>query len=89
MPIYEYICECGNKDEVLHPWDSNESQVCECGVVMQRKMPIVSFAMKPTGRGMALDTLNSNVVGGRRKEWAEQAAAAGLDPPKRTVGIGF
>jgi len=45
---------------------------------MRKKMSLGSFTFKPTGRGMALDTLNSGVVGGKRKEWAENAAAQGL-----------
>lgn len=77
MPIYEYKCKCGNEGEFILPFNP-EPQICECGDVMQRKMSVSSFVMKPTGRGMALDTLNSNVVGGRRKEWAENSAAQGL-----------
>ncbi len=77
MPIYEYKCKCGNEGEFILPLDP-EPQICECGEVMQRKISISNFVMKPTGRGMALDTLNSNVVGGRRKKWAEKAAAQGL-----------
>jgi hypothetical protein len=41
-------------------------------------MSVSSFTMKPTGKGMALDTLNSNVIGGGRKEWVENLAAQGL-----------
>ena len=79
MPIYEYNCECNNEREVkLSFQDANQSQICECGMVMQKKMSVSSFVMKPTGKGMALDTLNSGVVGGRRKKWAENAAAQGL-----------
>ena len=79
MPIYEYYCKCENEREVKLPFkDANQPQTCECGKVMQRKMSIPNFVMKPTGRGMALDTLNSNVVGGGRKEWAENTAAQGL-----------
>ena len=79
MPIYEYYCECNKEKEVkLSFQDADQPQLCECGKVMQKRMSVSSFVMKPTGRGMALDTLNSNVVGGRRKEWAEKAAARGL-----------
>jgi len=52
---------------------------------MQRKFSTFGFAMKPTGRGMALDTLNSNVVGGKRKAAAEQRASFGLEAPPRRV----
>ena len=83
MPIYEYKCKCGNEGEDKLPLNS-KPPICGCGEVMQLKMSLSSFLMKPTGRQMALDTLNSNVVGGRRKEWAEQHGAAGLEnPPKR------
>ena len=79
MPIYEYICECTKEEEVkLSFANADLPQTCECGKVMQKKLSASSFVMKPTGRGMALDTLNSNVVGGRRKKWAENIAAQGL-----------
>ncbi len=77
MPIYEYKCKCGNTGEFILPLNP-QPQTCKCGKVMQRQMSLSSFVMKPTGRGMALDTLNSNVVGGRRKDWAEKHAASGL-----------
>jgi len=41
-------------------------------------MSVPNFVMKPTGNQMALDTLNSGVVGGKRKAWAEKMAAQGL-----------
>ena len=79
MPIYEYHCECNNEKEVkLSFRDADQPQECECGKVMRKKMSIPNFVTKPTGRGMALDTLNSGVVGGRRKKWAENIAAQGL-----------
>ena len=84
MPIYEYKCKCGNEGEFILPLNP-QPQVCECGEVMQRKMSVCSSIMKATGKQMALDTLNSNVVGGRRKEWAEQHGASGLDSFKKEV----
>jgi len=79
MPIYEYYCKCGYEGELVLPLQkSDEPQLCECGKVMRKKMSTYSFKFKPTGRGMAMDTLNSNVVGGRHKEWAENIAAQGL-----------
>lgn len=79
MPIYEFACECGNGKELLLSFhDAHHMPACECGKTMQRKMSLSSFVMKPTGRGMALDTLNSNVVGGKHKAWAENHAAQGL-----------
>ena len=77
MPIYEYQCDCGKGGEFILPLN-HPPQVCECGRTMQRKMSVSSFTMKPTGNQMALDTLNSNAIGGRRKGWAENMAARGL-----------
>ena len=82
MPLYEYHCECNNEKEVkLSFQDADLPQVCECGKVMRKKMSISSFVMKPTGRGMALDSLNSKSGGfpnGRRKAEMQQAVANGL-----------
>jgi len=77
MPIYEYQCECGNEGEFILPLNSR-APICKCGKIMQRKLSVSSFVMKPTGNGMALGTLNSGVTGGKRKEWAENMAAEGL-----------
>ena len=86
MPIYEYHCECNKEKEVrLSFVDADQPQTCKCGKVMQRKMSTTSFVMKPTGNQMALDTLNSNVVGGRRKAWAEQNGYAGVNNFKKGV----
>lgn len=79
MPIYEYYCKCNKEKEVkLSFKDADQPQVCECGKVMERKISLGSFVMKPTGRGMALDSLNSGVTGGKRKAWAENMSAQGL-----------
>ncbi len=82
MPTYEYECECGEKEDKLLPMqDSSQPQVCTCGKVMRRMMSASSFVMKQTGKGMALDTLNSREHGMPDKHWkpkAEQCAAAGL-----------
>jgi len=79
MPIYEYSCECGRETEAKLPYeDSDMPQMCECGRVMTKRISLSRFAMKPTGRGMALDTLNSNAVKGKHKSQIEQLAARGL-----------
>lgn len=79
MPIYEYHCECGNEKEVwLSFEDADQPQACECGKTMRKKISLSSFTFKPTGRGMALDSLNSGVTGGKRKAWAESCSAQGL-----------
>ena len=79
MPIYEYYCECGAEREArLSFQDADQLQTCGCGKTMQRQVSACSFVMKQTGKGMALDTLNSNMVGGKRKAWAKSCAAQGL-----------
>jgi len=79
MPIYEYYCECGREIEVkLSYKDSDMPQICECGRVMSKKMSLSGFTMKPTGKQMALDTLNSNAVKGSHKRQIEQLAARGI-----------
>ena len=82
MPIHEYKCECESEKEIRRSFrDADLPQICECGKVMQHKISLVSFVMKPTGRGMALDTLNNKKDGLPNKRWkagAEQAAASGV-----------
>uniref|UniRef100_A0A6M3IFZ5 Putative regulatory protein FmdB zinc ribbon domain-containing protein n=1 Tax=viral metagenome TaxID=1070528 RepID=A0A6M3IFZ5_9ZZZZ len=82
MPIYEYYCECGLGGEVnLLLRDFGQPQICECGKVMQRKVSLSYFAVKPTGRQMALDTLNGDAPSMPRQQWtheAELGIAAGL-----------
>ncbi len=77
MPIYEFKCTCGNGGEFILP-PNPQPPICKCGEAMQREISVCSFTIKSTGRQMALDTLNSNVIGGRRKKWAEDYAATGL-----------
>jgi len=79
MPLYEYQCECGKEKDILLSFqEADLPQICECGKVMRKKMSLGSFAIKQYGGQMALDTLNSGVVGGKRKAWAENMAAQGL-----------
>lgn len=86
MPIYEYYCECGcERDEILPFADFDKPQVCGCGMTMEHKMSHTSFTMKLTGNQMALDTLNSGVVGGKRKAWAEQNGYSGINNFKKEV----
>lgn len=82
MPIYEYRCGCGKEKEVLRSFaECDQPQICVCGKVMLRRMSVPLPAIfTPTGKGMALDTLNSNQLPNRRwKHHAEQLATAGLD----------
>lgn len=82
MPTYGYQCECGyEREELLPIQERNQSQTCECGKVMQRKMSACYFVVKQTGKQMALDTLNDRQNGMPNRRWkkqAEQRAAAGL-----------
>ena len=79
MPIYEYYCKCSKEKEVLLPFkDADQPQVCECGETMRKRISLSRFAFKPTGKDMALNSLNNSVTGGKRKRWAEQQSAAGL-----------
>ena len=79
MPIYEYYCECGRETEVkLSYKDSDVPQICECGRVMSKRISLSGFTMKPTGKQMALDTLNSNAVKGNHKRQIEQLAERGI-----------
>ena len=81
MPIYEYQCKCGQEKDVLRQMDEcNNPQPCDiCKGVMERKFSAYNFAFVPTGKGMALDSLNSGVTGGKRKAWAESQSAKGLE----------
>ena len=86
MPIYEYQCDCGEKAaKLLSMQERNQQQVCKCGKVMLRMMSVPMPAIiTPTGKGMALDTLNERRPGRgmpnrRWKPEAERLAAAGLD----------
>lgn len=83
MPVYEYRCVCGSEKEVRLSFEEiNVPQVCDtCGTSLKRKVSVSNFAMKPTGKGMALDSLNSKWGGfpeGQTKPWAQQATAKGL-----------
>ncbi len=83
MPIYEYQCDCSKEvqERLLPRQECNQPQTCVCGKVMLRKMSVSSLVMKQTGKGMALDTLNSKENGMPDRHWkhgAEQSAAAGL-----------
>ncbi len=75
MPIYEYCCECGLGGEIKLPLQAFEQpQICKCGKVMQRKISAPNFVMKPTGRGMALDSLNSKETKHIKPQYKKLAA---------------
>ena len=90
MPIYEYQCDCGKEREVLLSFeDADRPQVCKCGKVMQRCISLFSFGTKPTGRGMALDSLNLGGGGfpdvNKHKGWVQQKAFEGTQTKAKTV----
>ena len=97
MPIYEYHCKCGREREVYLPLPLNNTQFCECGEVMLRKISLPSAVIIiPTGKDMALDSLNSKhggLPGGTDlKDKATAAVAAGIDrirPVEEKVFTGF
>jgi len=98
MPIYEYRCKCGREREVYLPLPlNNTKQICECGEVMLRKISLPSAVIIiPTGKDMALDSLNSKhggLPGGTDlKDKATAAAVAGIDrirPVEEKVFTGF
>ena len=81
MPIYEYRCVCENEKEVrLSFEETNEPQVCDaCGSSMKRKMSVSNFTMKPYGRQMAMDSLNSKSGGlPGNKPWIQRKVGEGL-----------
>jgi len=90
MPIYEYQCDCGNKEERLLPMQEyNQSQTCVCGKVMLLKISVPAIAiLKQYGRQMALDSLNSRTGGfpSRKDDLRAKGtrlAVAGLEKPPR------
>ena len=90
MPIYEYRCACGSEREArLSYEDADQSQVCGCGGVMQRKVSLLAgTVIKQYGRQMALDNLNSPNGGfpeSELKSVAQQATFAGTEEPPRRV----
>ena len=88
MPIYEYQCECGNEQDLRRSVDERNSpvacKVCGKGMALQWSAPCPAV-MKPTGKGMALDSLNSGhgFPKGPEGALATKAAAAGLEEAPR------
>jgi len=84
MPIYEYQCVCGNEQDLRRSVDERNSPVAcaVCGKGMSLQWSVSAPpVMKQTGRGMALDSLNTKLGGfpdGHWKASATRAAAAGL-----------
>ena len=98
MPLYEYRCECGKRRNVVLPIsERNTMQICNCGKTMERKISVPAKAVFiPTGKDMALESLNSKhggLPGGTDlKGPAIRATVAGLDrtrPLEEKVFTGF
>ena len=93
MPIYEYQCDCGAEREIILSFGDGSTQVCSCGETMQRKLSLPAPAIiRQTGKGMALNTLNSKRDGMPNKWWksgAENYAFSGVEPLARRVYQGF
>jgi len=51
MPIYEYECECGNKEErIFHIDEAPDNLKCEkCNGDMKRVISLTSFTLKGGG----------------------------------------
>ena len=84
MPLYEYTCGCTEKrvERLTSLSDRDKAQICTCGSELT-KVPSIpcSAVITPTGRGMALDTLNDKRNGMPNRHWkpmAEKLAFAGI-----------
>lgn len=76
MPIYVYRCpECSKVEEVFLPVADrdNTRQHCNSGMVRLMTVPFSSI-IKKTGKGMALDTLNSKSTDFMKPEYKHWAA---------------
>jgi len=90
MPIYTYQCPlCDKVEDILVPMEQrNDRIVHSCGSAMVRQMSLpLPPIIRRTGKGMALDSLNSGNTFPNRyyKQNAEKMAAAGLEKPAKRV----
>lgn len=88
MPTYLYRCDVCNMEEeaqvaVEH---RDDLRLHSCGCPMKRTYTPQPIIMKPTGKGMAADALNSKAALPDRwyKNKYENLAAQGLGSRKRT-----
>ncbi len=84
MPIYQYRCiKCLSEEEVISSISDLDKVRFHCGEVMERIWTVPqSPVMKPTGAGMALDSLNSKDTK-HIKEHYKQLAIQGLEKPPK------
>jgi hypothetical protein len=94
MPVYEFFCECGKREDMYCPVERRDNQVCDvCGGIMRRKLSILSQPIiRQTGNEMALASLNSKHGGfpnDRYKADSVRGTVAGLTPHKtKYIGRG-
>ena len=84
MPIYEYRCpKCNNPREIVLPVEGrDESQLCICGEVMIRSFSLPKIIVRQTGKGRALDSLNSKETSHMKAQQKQWAAEGLKEPPK-------
>ncbi len=85
MPIYTYRCnKCSEDEDVVVPISNrNDKRLHSCGIEMQRIITIPRLVlMKPTGKSMALDALNSKDTAHMKPEMKALAAAGLKESPK-------
>ena len=92
MPTYSFYCKCGASKDLAVPMNDRDSQVCRCGEILKRKLPVPSVVFHQTGREMALESLNSRHGGLPKDRFTKQyteGVVAGLTEPKnRFIGKG-
>ena len=40
MPAYDYECECGHGEEIIHSMTDESPRLCPCGKKMKRLIPV-------------------------------------------------
>ena len=93
MPVYSFYCECGVNEDLVVLVKDRDNQVCTCGEILKRRMPVPAIAFRQTGNEMALESLNSKHGGLPKDRFTkdyQKGIVAGLTPPKnRFIGRGF
>ncbi len=87
MPLYTYHCvKCGEQEDVIMRLnDRDKPRLHSCGCPMARIISIPQPAIiKKTGRGMALDSLNSKETNHMKPEMKAEAAK-GLERLPKTI----
>lgn len=83
MPLYDFYChKCNTTEEFIT--NPTKTIIHSCGSVMRRLFSTPRIIMRPTGSGMALDSLNSKDTRHMKPEYI-QKAAKGLEEPVKTI----